>query len=289
MTHAASLILGTAQFGHAYGITNALGRLTTDAIAQILREAQQAGVTTLDTARAYGDADDRIGVATASIGGSWRAITKITLDDVGERSAVDVLLETRVRVGCENLDVLLHRPSDLLDARVSRLLGELREARDDGVIDAFGVSIYDAEELGRAVEVIPDLGIVQLPGSLVDRRLLDLGVVADLAAASVQIHVRSAFLQGLLLASSRQLPDKFWVLAPILEQVDSVASDLGTTRLAVLLFAVRAHPAVTGVVVGATSVEEWRAILEAPSQVAGFDLDIPMLSEDVLDPRRWRA
>jgi len=289
MTPVAELILGTAQFGGAYGITNDRGRLTDNEVTEILTHAQEAGVTTLDTARAYGDAEERIGGVIARLGGTWRAITKITMDDVAERPVTEVLSETRGRLGCDRLDVLLHRPADLLDARLPHLLGELREARRDGVIVEFGVSVYDAEELGRAVQAMPDLGLVQIPGSLVDRRLLDHHLVTDLARASVEIHVRSVFLQGLLLAPTSLLPARFFTLAPILEHIDAEAAERGTSRLAVLLSAVRCDPAISGVVVGATTVEEWRAILGAPYVLDSPGFAIPLLEDDILDPRRWNA
>ena len=50
------LCLGTAQFGLAYGITNATGQVPEDAVAPLLLQAQEAGICWLDTAQAYGNA-----------------------------------------------------------------------------------------------------------------------------------------------------------------------------------------------------------------------------------------
>ena len=55
------LCLGTAQFGLAYGITNAAGQVSEHAVAQLLDQAGNAGIRWLDTAQAYGNAEEVLG------------------------------------------------------------------------------------------------------------------------------------------------------------------------------------------------------------------------------------
>ena len=56
----AKLILGTAQFGLNYGISNTRGQIAPSEVNFILTEAGKAGITTLDTAAAYGE---KIGIS----------------------------------------------------------------------------------------------------------------------------------------------------------------------------------------------------------------------------------
>ena len=51
------LILGTAQFGLPYGISNQRGQIPEAEVAAILAEAAKAGIDTLDTAAAYGSSE----------------------------------------------------------------------------------------------------------------------------------------------------------------------------------------------------------------------------------------
>ena len=55
------LVLGSAQFGLVYGRTNTTGLLPTSKVAEIIKFAADNGVKNLDTARAYGVAEERVG------------------------------------------------------------------------------------------------------------------------------------------------------------------------------------------------------------------------------------
>ena len=54
-------ILGTAQFGLDYGISNTTGKLNSHHIENILNTAIRLGVNYLDTANVYGDAEEKLG------------------------------------------------------------------------------------------------------------------------------------------------------------------------------------------------------------------------------------
>ena len=60
MTAVPDLVLGTAQWGNAYGVTNSVGRLSDEQIGQIVSVARAAGISDIDTARGYGDAEERL-------------------------------------------------------------------------------------------------------------------------------------------------------------------------------------------------------------------------------------
>jgi aryl-alcohol dehydrogenase-like predicted oxidoreductase len=287
VTARASLVLGTAQFGLAYGLTNTRGRLSDEEVRQILEEARDGGVHTVDTARAYGDAVTRLGKWFAQIGGHWRVITKLTTDDLDDIELGTLLDRERRETGASRLDVLLHRPTDLSGFSGRRLVEGLRQARTDQVVGSIGVSVYTVDDLTKSLSYMPDLDLVQIPGSVVDRRLVDSALVMELHSRGVEIHVRSVLLQGVLMIPTEQLSARFGSLKPILTDIDRHATREGVTRLAVLINEMRSHPAVSAVIVGAASAQEWRATLEAASQSpvrfdGEYELDV-----DVLDPRRW--
>ena len=54
-------IIGTAQFGLNYGISNKTGIVSIKEISEILQTAANAGINTLDTAISYGDCDKKLG------------------------------------------------------------------------------------------------------------------------------------------------------------------------------------------------------------------------------------
>ena len=56
-TLAERFVLGTAQFGLAYGVTNQNGKVTPSEAKAIIQHCQQNGITHYDTAIMYGDAE----------------------------------------------------------------------------------------------------------------------------------------------------------------------------------------------------------------------------------------
>jgi len=283
----AEIVLGTAQFGTAYGVTNAVGRLDDRTVADIVDTALRGGIRTFDTAFAYGDAEERLGRAAARSEAPIRAVTKISLADLGSSGVESYVRAAAERLGAARLDILLHRPSDVRDPAFPGVLDELRAAQASGAIGAFGASVYDEQELEAVVETMPDLAIVQVPGSIVDRRMLDLPFLSELARSGVEVHVRSLFLQGVLLARTADLAPRFSQVAPVLAAIDRRAEELGTSRIALLIAAVRADPLVDGLVVGATSASEITATLDAASLAAADPLELDGLPDEILDPRRW--
>ena len=75
------IILGSAQFGLVYGRTNTTGLLPLEKVAEITKFAADNGVKYIDTARAYGVAEERFG--------------KIFQDDPSLNESINHLLDTK--------------------------------------------------------------------------------------------------------------------------------------------------------------------------------------------------
>ena len=58
-----NLILGTAQFGFNYGITNKNGKVSLDEAKKILNFCKKNNIYGLDTAHTYGDSEKTIGLS----------------------------------------------------------------------------------------------------------------------------------------------------------------------------------------------------------------------------------
>ena len=80
--------------------------------------------------------------------------------------------------------------------------------KSEGLVKRIGVSVYDAAEIDGVLEIFrPD--VVQLPLNIFDQRLIQSGHIKALQSAGIEIHARSAFLQGILLSERSALPDYF--------------------------------------------------------------------------------
>ncbi|GEM_PF-5293397 len=74
----AELVLGSVQLGLAYGAANRTGMPSHRTALRLVHRAADSGITKFDTARAYGNSEDRLGEALALRKGI-RTITKLSL------------------------------------------------------------------------------------------------------------------------------------------------------------------------------------------------------------------
>lgn len=315
--HHGALVVGTAQLGGAYGITNE-GREPTDDLAlEIVRTAVRHGVTLFDTARAYGESERRLGAALVSpsvsgappVGGrDVQVITKLTpLDDVpgdADRrwlaNAVDASLFRSCReLGLSSLPiVLLHRAADRLRWR-GQVWKRLLALRDQGIIGTLGVSVSTP---GEALDALhdPDVRVLQIPFNLLDWRWKKRGVdEATRLRPDVTIHARSPLLQGLLASANAA----HWPKTPgieaqaIVARLERIAQRLGRESLLDLALAyVRSHPWIHGIVTGfATAAQLVEAVrlfelpLLAAHEIEWIEAERGVYPVELLDPARWRA
>ena len=290
------LCLGTAQFGLAYGITNAAGQVQEDAVAPLLLQAQEAGIRWLDTAQAYGNAEAVLGRQLPAAHG-FSLISKLPAQPQPEFSAEDAnAWEQAVRASCQRLGVcgletlLLHAPADLAKPGGQYLEAWLLGLREQGLVQRLGVSIYAAEDLDGVNPALLDL--VQLPLSLYDQRLLQDGTLERLCARGTAIHARSLYLQGLLLTPAAQWPR--WVSSEVRahqQALEVFAKDRGCRLIDLALGFAREQIDLEAVVLGVCSVRELTELLKAwtansPWQECEWRT-WAFRDPDILDPRLW--
>lgn len=283
------LAIGTAQFGLGYGVANTSGRVPAGDVATILADARAAGCDTIDTAIAYGDAEAVLGDAGVS---DFRIVSKLPAvpddeSDVGGwvRRAVEGALQ-RLRVSRLH-GVLLHRPQQLLGERGRELAAALEQLKVAGLTTKVGVSAGSADELDAYSSSL-DVDLVQVPFNLFDRRLLVGGRLDRLVRQGVEVHVRSVFLQGLLVMPPAQRPPAFDRWAAWLQQYDAWLQTSGVSAVAACLRDALAQPGIARVVVGVDGAAHWRGILAAadgpaPARLPAFDSPDP----DLINPLVW--
>jgi len=301
----ASLVLGGAQFGMPYGIANRAGKPGDDELHAILGLAEAAGVAHIDTAAGYGDSEHRIGSALGA-DSPLGIVTKLPphLTD-GEPTAHDVAQRVHVAIdrslwllGRSRLEaVLLHR-FEHFEAADGVIWRTLLALQGEGKIGRIGASVYRPEELS-ALLASPDVGLVQIPFNILDRRWLEPDVQRAIAARpDVALHGRSALLQGLL-----TIDDPLqWPIADsdvarrCIAGLQAAAKSLGRDGVADVCFAyARAQPWLTGVVVGAETAAQMAENIRlfqtpplTPAQAGAVAASLPgPLPDQLLNPALW--
>lgn len=283
----ARLALGTVQFGLPYGIANKTGQVGPIEVKAILAAAREAGLDTLDTAIGYGESEAVLGEAGV---GDWSVVTKLPglpseAPETWVRREVEESLD-RLKVGRLHA-LMLHRPSDLLGPGGRDLYQSLVALRDESIVSKIGYSIYGPSELDGLFETYP-ADIVQAPFNAFDRRLVTSGWLQRLTDRGVEIHTRSAFLQGLLLLDAASRPTKFSRWAGQFDRWDQWCKANGGDRLGAALSAVLQQSEIDRVVVGIDSLAQLQQILLTSGQLsvpppAAFAVD----DDNLLNPARW--
>jgi aryl-alcohol dehydrogenase-like predicted oxidoreductase len=204
------LALGTVQFGLPYGVANQTGQVSREAARHILAYALESDIDTLDTAIAYGESEAYLGEIGAK---KFKIVTKLPTIPEGVAN-IDRWVNGQVqaslrRLGVDNVyGLLLHRSHQLTESRGKALAEALLRLKAEGVVGKIGVSVYSPTELEKTIQSCP-VDLVQAPFNLLDRRLHTSGWLTRLHDAGIEIHTRSAFLQGLLLLPRKRIPPKF--------------------------------------------------------------------------------
>jgi aryl-alcohol dehydrogenase-like predicted oxidoreductase len=259
---AARLILGTAQFGLNYGIANRTGQTSLREATAILEIAHSHGMRVIDTAAAYGESERRLG----DIGlGRWSVISKLPLmpDAAGNiRQWVNQSAEASLaHLKISSLHgLLLHRPEQLLGSRGAALYAALLELKENGLVQKIGVSIYDPAELDQLCKLYR-LDIVQCPFNPIDRRLIDSGWLDRLRDLGTELHVRSVFLQGLLLLSPAARPAKFSRWQSLWSDWQRWLERTAMTPLQACLNYALSFPQIANVVVGVDKTSQLQEIM----------------------------
>lgn len=290
--------LGTVQWGLAYGVANRWGRPSDAEVRALLDVARGGPVDALDTAHAYGDAEEVVGRLVPAEA-PWTLVTKVTPDLPEAAGAVPAavdrsLEESFARLRRDHVDTVLFHRAAHLTAWGGAAWAQLRRWQDDGRVRTLGVSTNSPTEAWAALEH-PGLGALQVAASLLDQRLLRRGFFAEAARRGVRVYVRSIFLQGLAHLSPAELPPGLGPVAPILTALDQEADRRGVGRTQ-LFVDHAAQLTCTALVLGCETAAQLRENLTSlrASEGAARDRDpegvaarIPALDDDLLTPSEW--
>ena len=281
------IVLGGAQLGLPYGILNGGETLSREAVARILDTAVSHGIDSIDTAIAYGQSETVIGETAQN---RFKIISKLPpipsdIANVSQwvRTQIDASLS---RLNCSSLEaLLLHHPQDLIGPHGSELYAAISSLLSEKIIERFGVSIYAPNELDGIIGKF-NIDVVQAPLNVFDRRII--GVTDQLSALNIEVHVRSVFLQGVLIANPKDRPQRFQPWSEHFTRFDEWVHSTGMSAMACCLGFALQQPGVTKLVIGTTSKE---SLTEIMTSIPNIHLEVPAdlqsSSEQLIDPRVW--
>lgn len=273
------IALGTVQFGLSYGIGNKEGQTSEREVMEILSVAKANGVDTLDTAFLYGESESVLG---RTAGHDFKIISKFP--DVQSADQLYKSLNTSLkRLNVERLyGYMAHRSVSFQHGGVWEALQVLKQS---GKVEKIGYSLYHPHELAFLLEQGMEPDIIQVPFNILDQRFASL--LEMLHAKGVEIHTRSAFLQGLFFQTPSSLHSFFDPVVPFLESMNHQFTSNAAKANALLRFCVKQHM-IDKVVIGVNNASQLTTNLEALNgeQVA-LQGEMPVVSDSILQPSNW--
>jgi aryl-alcohol dehydrogenase-like predicted oxidoreductase len=181
----------------------------------------------------------------------------------------------------------VHNASDLLKPGSKKLFDQLESLKQAEKIKKIGVSVYDNKQLQSILENF-DIDIVQLPFNILDKRLIDSGMLSILQNRGIEVHARSVFLQGLLLMSNQDRPRKFHRWNALWKIWYEWLNDNQITALEATIRHAVSMPEISKVLVGVDTKDQLKEIIIASD---GIFPNIPaeLYTNDVnlLNPSNW--
>ena len=298
MNHIHRLGLGTVQWGMQYGVTNTAGKPPMEEVRGILNAAQAAGVHLLDTAWAYGDAQEVIG-QTAPASAGFQVVTKTRPLKGLDAASADIAssVESAFRDSLVKLQrksvygLLVHHADDLLGTYGAALWRVLEKLKAEGSVQKIGCSLYKPEQF-FALQKRYALDLIQVPFNIYDQRYVVSGMADVAKAKGVEVHARSAFLQGILLCTPSGLPLRSTTLQQQHMALWKQYEIAGMTPIQAALGFCLACPHIDRVLVGCaelSQLEQAIAVAEKMGSIHDFEqfATLAMTDESVINPSNW--
>jgi uncharacterized protein len=280
------IILGTVQLGLPYGINNTTGKPDRQQAFSILDLAYENGITALDTADNYGEALQVIGDHRRSSGKDFTIINKFKIDSQPLIAKLQASLSTlhRQSIAC----YMYHQFSDY---HAAKGVTELKQLKQNKLIQSIGVSVYSNDELKEAVED-PRIDIIQLPVNILDLPEEKQVLLKRAKENGKEIHARSVFLQGLIMKSPDSLQGNLVPLTEYLNKLHAQAAAHGVSAKKLALNYVLGKSFIDKVVLGIEQAQQLKEILGLIdtnfANKAETGIEVSKAHTNLLNPVNWK-
>ena len=213
------LILGTVQFGLEYGINNTEGLASKETVNEILSKAFHSGITTLDTASAYGLAEERIGNFHQNA--TYKFLVNSKFSKEKSTNWLESLTNSINKMNVQKLDTIMFHSFESYLIHKNEIENILKIGKSIN-FDNLGVSVYTNEELAILLND-KNINVIQLPFNMLDNDYKRGNIIQELQESGKEIHTRSCFLQGLFFIDHKKIDSKFKELIPFLKKIQDLS------------------------------------------------------------------
>lgn len=289
--------LGSVQFGINYGFTK---KKSQEEVDDILQSAINNNINLIDTAREYGDSEEKIGSFISENKNEFIIATKLKKipdqPDLNFNIMKDLIYksveESMNNLRLQKIHLLqLHQTNKyiLQNADFWKIIKQLKEEK---IIGAFGVSVYDTEETKFLINHYNKVvDFVQVPFNIFDRRFTELEDI--FLKYSIGVISRSTFLKGIIPCSLNKIPVGLEKIVPYKIRLNQLADELSMDVEEIALLFVYSNHFITSTILGVDSSKELKEnikIMNKYKETIFTNQKFNQLSitdEKLIDPRKW--
>lgn len=283
------IILGTANLSSNYGLENKRFKNLKD-LKKIFKYLKKRNKKIfIDTAQAYGNSEKILGKIFYKK--KIQFITKIILkkNDIYVNHFSKKIIKSIKNLRTNKIYCLLIHNTNFLknEKNLNKIKKILIKLKKEKLIKKYGISIYDIKELKKIYKKFnPD--VIQLPLNVFNHSKEKSLWLKKMFAQKKEVHVRSIFLQGILLKKKYQLPSKFKKFKNHFEKWHNWLIKNDISNLKACLKFIYNEKYISRFIVGVESFNQFKKIVNCKQDKKKlFFQNLASKNKKLIDPRQW--
>lgn len=283
------IVIGSAQFGFKYGITNDNKEISKNKVRDILNLCNKYNIKDIDTAFTYGASHEKIiDFLKNEKKKKFIITTKINLKELKKDKKNQIkkkLFDFKRKIPKSHKVNLLCHDQKILDKKNIRYINILNKLKKKKVIFKIGVSVYDQKYIIAGLKN-KKIDIVEAPGSILDQRINNLKEYRK--EIKKKLFLRSIFLQGILLTKPNKIKSK--VLKKKVLAISQLSKKIKMSKLSLCVnFALQIlNP--NKIIFGIANKKQLKQFLKIKYNFLNKNIDFKkfeILNYNLVDPRKW--
>lgn len=276
------IIIGSANFTQEYGADSI--KVKSNEIKKILNLAKKNNIYKIDTAEDY--------LKNKNLFKNINKKLEITSKMITNYKWISAeYCQKKIESHFKNLNtkkigtLLIHDPKILFTHNGFKVFKNLENLKDKKYFSKIGLSIYDTDQLSYLTTEF-NIDIIQCPYNILNKKILSSGWFDRLKNLGLDIHVRSLFLQGLLVNKSIYKKKYFKKWKKIFSRWFSALEDNNISPIDYCLSDIM-NKEFDGIVVGINSLDNFREILNFRKINIDKIHNLKINDLKLIDPRKW--
>ena len=277
------VILGVTQFGLDYGLLNQYNSNKKKKLKQILKFSKKKQIDSLYTSKYYGNANKFLATENLNY---FKIYLKFKSQDLLKKFFSKELEKIKRKLKKKDLVLILDGFENLKNRERLKIYNILLDLKKNKKINRFGYSIYSFKNLKKICHKFKP-NILQCPYNVIDRRLEEKKLLQFLKINKIEVHVRSIFLQGLLILHYSKHPRKFLNWKKIFKKFDDQIQHYKISNLDWCLNFIEKNKYINKILLGVDNIDQLREICSFKNNGKIKFPKMYVKDEKLINPSKW--